>query len=49
MKGQLPEDLQENKTLFPDDETTENCEVNTLTDKETNDLLNDLWKELKAN
>lgn len=49
VKGQLDEELQNDKTLFPDDKETENCEVCTLTDPETNTLLNDLWKELKAN
>ncbi len=49
VKDQLPEELQNDKTLFPDDESTKNCEVSTLTDPETNNLLNDLWKELKSN
>lgn len=44
----LPPGDQNNKSMFPDDSSTANCEVNTLTDPETNDLLNKLWKQLKA-
>ncbi len=49
VKENMPEEDQDNPALFPDDSATENCEVCTLTDPETNDLLNSLWKELKAN
>ena len=49
VKDQLPKELSENSTLFPDDESTKKCEVCTLTDSRTNDLLNELWKELKSN
>ncbi len=49
VKANLSEEDQNNPALFPDDSATENCEVCTLTDPETNDLLNSLWKELKAN
>lgn len=49
VKDNLPEEDRNDKSMFPDDSVTENCEVCVLTDPETNDLLNKLWKELKAN
>ncbi len=49
VKENLPPEDQNDKSMFPDDLATVNCEVNTMTDPETNDLLNKLWKELKAN
>ena len=49
VKPQLSEEEQADETLFPGDDATANCEVCTLTDPETNTLINDLWKELKAN
>lgn len=49
VKDNLPPEDRNDKSMFPDDSVTENCEVNTLTDPETNELLNRLWKDLKAN
>lgn len=48
VRENLPEEDRNDKSMFPDDSMTKNCEVCTLTDPETNELLNKLWKELKA-
>ncbi|MBR5376252.1 MAG: ABC transporter substrate-binding protein [Lachnospiraceae bacterium] len=48
VRDNLPPEDQNDKSMFPDDSSTANCEVNTLTDPETNELLNKLWKQLKA-
>ncbi len=45
----LSEEDRNNEALVPSDESIKNCEVCTQTDKNAIDLMNKLWKELKAN
>ena len=42
------EEEKADESLVPKDSSTENCEVCTLTDEKTLDLLNELWKKVKA-
>lgn len=44
----MSEEERTNEALVPPDSATENCEVCVQADPETNELLNNLWKELKA-
>ncbi len=44
----LDESLRTDKTIVPDPEEIENCELYLQLDPDTNKLYNDLWKELKA-
>ena len=44
----LTEEERSDEALVPKDSSTENCEVCTLTDEKTLDLLNELWKSIKA-
>lgn len=45
----LDEELQNNKTVFPDTDTLVNCEVFEYMGDETDAIYNDLWKEVKSN
>ena len=45
----LSDEERADEALVPDVEKTANCEVCTQTDEETTALLNELWKQLKAN
>lgn len=44
----LSEEERADETLVPPESATENCEVCLQADPKINDLLNELWKELKA-
>lgn len=44
----LDEETQNNKSVFPDDELLENCEVYQYLGTEADDLYSTLWKEIKA-
>lgn len=44
----LSEEQRADETLVPPESATENCEVCLQAEPEINDLLNELWKELKA-
>lgn len=44
----LDPELQNDKTIFPDEETLNNCEIYRCLDEESITLYNNLWKELKA-
>ena len=44
----LSEEDRKDTALVPSENATENCEVCIQTDAETIDLMNELWKELKA-
>lgn len=48
VKEKLSEDLQNNKTIFPDKETLDNCEIFRCLDDDSIALYNNLWKELKS-
>ena len=45
----LSDEEREDEALVPDMDRLKNCEVCIQTDEATTDLMNDLWKELKAN
>lgn len=45
----LDEDLQNNKAVFPDIESLDNCEVFQYLGDEVDTIYNDLWKEVKSN
>lgn len=45
----LDKETQDDKTIFPTQETLKNCEVYSSLDQETTNLYNDLWKKLKSN
>lgn len=45
----LDEETKNDKTIFPDQETLDNCEVFVNLDEEGTNLYNQLWKELKSN
>lgn len=45
----LDEDLQNNKSVFPDLESLKNCEVFKYLGDETDSVYNELWKEVKSN
>lgn len=45
----LDEDLQNNKAIFPDIESLDNCEVFKYLGDEADSIYNDLWKEVKSN
>ncbi len=45
----LDEDLRNNKALFPDIESLDNCEVFQYLGDEVDSIYNDLWKEVKSN
>jgi extracellular solute-binding protein family 1 len=45
----LDKELQENKAVFPDQELLKNCEVFEYLGEETDELYNNLWKEVKSN
>lgn len=45
----LDEDLQNNKAVFPDVESLDNCEVFRYLGDEVDTIYNDLWKEVKSN
>lgn len=44
----LSDEDRANEALVPADDATKNCEVSKQLDKDTTDLLNEYWKELKA-
>lgn len=44
----LSEEDRADEALVPSDDATKNCEVSLMTDEKTTDLMNELWKELKA-
>lgn len=44
----LSEEERQDETLVPADDATENCEVYQVMSEETTELMNTLWKELKA-
>ena len=44
----LSDEERANEALVPSDDATENCEVCVQTNPEITDLMNTLWKELKA-
>ena len=44
----LEKETQENKTIFPDEETLNNCEIFRYLDEDSIALYNKLWKELKS-
>lgn len=44
----LDEEYQNNKSVFPDDELLENCEVYQYLGTEADDMYSALWKEIKA-
>lgn len=48
VKEKLSEDLQNDKTIFPDKETLDNCEIFRCLDDDSIALYNKLWKELKS-
>lgn len=45
----LDESVKNDKTIFPDQSTIDNCEVFLSLDEKGTDLYNQLWKELKSN
>ena len=45
----LDEDMQNNKAVFPDWNSLEGCEVYQYLGDETDDVYNNLWKEVKSN
>lgn len=45
----LDEELQNNKSVFPDKDTLTNSEVFTYLGDEVDTMYNDLWKEVKSN
>ena len=45
----LDEELQNNKALFPDVDSLDNCEVFQYLGDEVDTIYNDLWKEVKSN
>lgn len=45
----LDEDLQNNKAVFPDIESLDNCEVFQYLGDEVDTIYNDFWKEVKSN
>lgn len=45
----LDEDMQNNKAVFPDIESLDNCEVFQYLGDEVDAIYNDLWKEVKSN
>jgi len=45
----LDEELLNDPSVVPTDDSTANCEVCTMADPEITNLYNDLWKEIKAN
>lgn len=46
--NKLDKETQENKTIFPDEETLNNCEIFRYLDENSIALYNKLWKELKS-
>lgn len=46
--NKLDKETQENKTIFPDEETLNNCEIFRYLDEDSIALYNKLWKELKS-
>ncbi len=46
--NKLYKETQENKTIFPDEETLNNCEIFRYLDEDSIALYNKLWKELKS-
>ena len=47
-KELLDEDLQNNKAVFPDFESLENCEVFRYLGDEADGVYNSLWKDVKS-
>lgn len=45
----LDEDLQNNKSVFPDKDSLVNCEVFRYLGDDVDSIYNDLWKEVKSN
>lgn len=45
----LDEELQSNKSIFPDTDSLANCEVFRYLGDEVDGIYNDLWKEVKSN
>lgn len=48
VKEKLSDDLQNDKTIFPDKEILDNCEIYRCLDDDSIALYNNLWKELKS-
>ncbi|MCI8327437.1 MAG: hypothetical protein HFI37_06645 [Lachnospiraceae bacterium] len=48
VRKKLNKDLQNNKTIFPDQEVLDNCELFRCLDDDSIALYNKLWKELKS-
>ena len=44
----LDEEIQNNKSVFPDDDILENCEVYQYLGTDADDMYSALWKEIKA-
>ncbi len=44
----LDEELQNNKAVFPDTDSLENCEVFRYLGEEADQMYNDMWKEVKS-
>lgn len=44
----LSEEDRQNGALVPPENATDNCEVSVQLDEKTNELMNELWKQLKA-
>ena len=45
----LDKDVQEDQTIFPSNDTLNNCEIYSSLDSTSTTLYNDLWKKLKSN
>lgn len=45
----LDEEIQNNKAVFPDIDSLENCEVFQYLGDDVDSIYNDLWKEVKSN
>ena len=44
----LDEETQNNKSVFPDEDVLENCEVYQYLGTDADDAYSALWKEIKA-
>lgn len=44
----LSDEERADEALVPAEDATDNCEVTQQLEPESNDLMNELWKELKA-
>lgn len=46
--GSLSEEDRQNDAIVPSEHATDNCEVAVHLDEKTNELMNELWKQLKS-